>query len=290
MTSAGGEERVPVVRAVGWTVAYLGLGFGLMLGLFALLAPTLVGTNGRPGEVDPGALLLQTISGFAGFGIATLLVGFKALGLDWADLRWSPTAGAGNGFGRGMAIGGAAAAGAVLLSLPLGRAGFVTEAGSLGGYVRGLGASLLLLAPAALLEEVMFRGVGQVALARAIGRGWAVVALSTVFALLHVLNPNATPLGILNVGLAGVLLGFAFYMPGGIWTAWGAHLGWNGALTAFDAPVSGMPFHIPMFDYLPGGPSWLTGGRFGPEGGLLASGMIAAAIVMARRWAGKELA
>jgi membrane protease YdiL (CAAX protease family) len=160
----------------------------------------------------------------------------------------------------------------------------------LGGYARSLGASLLLLAPAALLEEIMFRGVGQVALARAIGRGWAVVTLAALFALVHILNPNATPLGILNVGLAGVLLGFAFYMPGGIWTAWGAHLGWNGALTAFDAPVSGMPFHIPMFDYVPGGPTWLTGGQFGPEGGLLASGMIAMAIVVARRWAGKELA
>ena len=278
------------MRAVAWTVTYLGLGFGLMLGLFALLAPVLVGPNGRPGEINPGALLLQTFCGFVGFGVATLLIGFKALRLGWDDLRWSPTAGAGAGFARGMAVGVAAASGAILLSLPLGQAGFVAESGSFGGYLRGLGASLLVLAPAALLEEIMFRGVGQVALARAIGRGWAVVALSAVFALVHMLNPNASALGILNVGLAGVLLGFAFYMPGGIWTAWGAHLGWNGALTAFDAPVSGMPFRIPLFDYVPGGPTWLTGGRFGPEGGLLASGMIAVAIVMSRRWAGKELA
>lgn len=286
----GEQGKLPVVRGIAWTVTYLGLGFGLMLGLFTLLAPMLLGPTRRPGEIEPGALLLQTVCGFAGFGVATALVGFKALGLRWHDLRWSPTSGAGTGFGRGLAIGAVAASGTILLSLLLGHAGFVAEQGSLGGYLTGLGASLLLLAPAALLEEVIFRGVGQVALARAVGRRGAVIGLSVVFALAHTLNPNASGLGILNVGLAGVLLGFVFYMPGGIWTAWGAHIGWNGALSAFDAPVSGMPFRIPLFDYQAGGPTWLTGGAFGPEGGVLASGMIVLAIMMARRWAGKELA
>ena len=286
----GERGKLPVVRGVAWTVSYLGLGFGLMLGLFTLLAPILLGPTRRPGEIEPGALLLQTLCGFAAFGVATALVGFKALRLGWRDLRWSPATGAGGGFARGLAIGAAAASGTILLSLVLGHAAFVREQGSLAGYLAGLGASLLLLAPAALLEEVVFRGVGQVALAQAIGRRWAVIALSVVFALAHTLNPNATPLGILNVGLAGVLLGFVFYMPGGIWAAWGAHIGWNGALTAFDAPVSGMPFRIPLFDYQAGGPAWLTGGGFGPEGGVLASSMIVLTIMMARRWAGKELA
>ena len=286
----GERAKLPVVRGAAWTVSYLGLGFGLMLGLFALLAPILLGPTRRPGEMEPGALLLQTLCGFAGFSVATALVGFKALRLGWRDLRWSPTTGAAGGFARGLAIGAAAASGTILLSLVVGHAGFVREQGSLAGYLAGLGASLLLLAPAALLEEVVFRGVGQVALARSIGRRWAVIVLSALFALAHTLNPNATALGMLNVGLAGVLLGFVFYMPGGIWAAWGAHVGWNGALTAFDAPVSGMPFRIPLFDYQAGGPDWLTGGGFGPEGGILASGAIVVAITMARRWAGKELA
>ena len=56
-----------------------------------------------------------------------------------------------------------------------------------------------------------------------------------------------------------------------MWTAFGAHLGWNATLAALAAPVSGLPFDIPYIDYRMGGPAWLTGGAFGPEGGLLAT-------------------
>jgi membrane protease YdiL (CAAX protease family) len=51
--------------------------------------------------------------------------------------------------------------------------------------------------------------------------------MSLIFGLAHGLNPEVTPLAIGNVALAGVFLSLAFYAPGGIWTAWGAHLGWN---------------------------------------------------------------
>ena len=148
----------------------------------------------------------------------------------------------------------------------------------------------MLLAPAALLEEMMFRGVGQVVLARPLGRVRAVVLLSALFSMAHFLNPNGTLLGMFNILLAGVFLGFAFYLPGGIWTAWGAHLGWNATLAALDAPVSGLPFEIPFIDYSPGGPQWLTGGSFGPEGGLLATATIGIGIALTARWMRKEQA
>ena len=32
----------------------------------------------------------------------------------------------------------------------------------------------------------------------------------------------------------GILLGVAFYFPGGLWTAFGVHLGWNVTLAALD--------------------------------------------------------
>ena len=93
-----------------------------------------------------------------------------------------------------------------------------------------------------------------------------------IFALFHGLNPGITPLGLGNIALAGIFLGVAFYAPGGLWTAFGAHLGWNATLAALDAPVSGLPFSIPLIDYRAGDPVWLSGGHFGPEGGLLATG------------------
>jgi hypothetical protein len=90
-----------------------------------------------------------------------------------------------------------------------------------------------------------------------------------------------------NIALAGIFLGVAFYAPGGIWTAFGAHLGWNTTLAALDAPVSGLPFNIPFLDYEPGHPVWLSGGRFGPEGGLMAMVAITLALLVALRWARK---
>ena len=134
----------------------------------------------------------------------------------------------------------------------------------------------------------MFRGLPLVLLAAVTGRGTAVVAVAVAFALAHISNPNVTALGLGNIALAGVLLGLAFYAPGGIWTATGVHLGWNALLACLDTPVSGVPFRIPLLDYRPGGPVWLTGGGFGPEGGLAATLAMTLGIVLARRWAGKE--
>ena len=135
----------------------------------------------------------------------------------------------------------------------------------------------------------MFRGLPLVLLAAATGRGTAVVAVAIAFALAHISNPNATALGLGNIALAGILLGLAFYAPGGIWTATGVHLGWNALLACLDTPVSGVPFRIPLLDYRPGGPAWLTGGGFGPEGGLAATVALTLGIVLARRWAGRNV-
>ena len=140
-------------------------------------------------------------------------------------------------------------------------------------------------APIALLVMLP---VPLVTLARTFGRGTAIVLVAVAFALVHLANPNVTALAIGNIALAGVFLGLAFYAPGGIWTACGAHLGWNGVLAALDAPVSGVPFRIPFIDYDPGSPAWLTGGAFGPEGGLASTLALTIAVLVARRWAGKD--
>jgi hypothetical protein len=146
-----------------------------------------------------------------------------------------------------------------------------------------MGLTVLVLAPAALSEEIMFRGVPQVLLAGVWGRIAALLVTSAAFALAHLFNPNLTHLAVGNIWIAGLFLGAAFYLPGGIWTSFGAHLGWNATLAACDAPVSGLPFAIPWLDYQPGGPAWLTGGAFGPEGGLIATLSIALALAWAAR-------
>lgn len=74
------------------------------------------------------------------------------------------------------------------------------------------------------------------------------------------------------MALAGVWLACAFFSPGAMPLAWGAHFGWNATLAlAFDAPVSGYAFAVPGIDYRPGTHAWVDGGAFGPEGGVAAT-------------------
>jgi membrane protease YdiL (CAAX protease family) len=274
---------------VGWTVAFLAAGLGLTIAFVTILF-RLTGVIPVPQHPTVTDLLLQTAAGLLGYGIVTLLLGVKLLHLSGEDLRWAPLSRAGRGFVLGLVVGAVPAIVAIGLSLPLGGAALLPDAGGPGLYFRQVGLTFLVLAPAALFEELVFRGVGQVLLAKAVGRIPAMVLLSVLFALAHIKNDNVTTLGLTNIALAGIFLGLAFYAPGGIWTAWGAHLGWNTTLAAFDAPVSGLPFSIPLINYQPGGPSWLTGGSFGPEGGILASVALVMMTAAVWNWTRKETA
>jgi membrane protease YdiL (CAAX protease family) len=203
-------------------------------------------------------------------------------GLAPEDLRWK---GSGPAW-RGPLV--AFVVGAVLIGLvmalgALAGARWTPDQGTMAAYLGRVGFILLMLAPAALAEEVVFRGLPLILLDRTVGRGVAIGLTALLFALAHSPNTGVTTLGIGNICVAGILLGVLLFAPGGIWTATGLHLGWNWALAALDAPVSGTDFKIPFIDYLPGQTTWLTGGQFGPEGGLMASAVLALATVVAAK-------
>ncbi|MFL5404120.1 MAG: CPBP family intramembrane glutamic endopeptidase [Gemmatimonadales bacterium] len=235
-----------------------------------------------------GLALLQGVGLLAAFALATWVVGVKVLRLNLRDLRWRAPLGAARGFGVGLVFGILPAAVAMLLGVVAGGAAWIPDGGSLAQYWGRIGLILVMLAPAALAEEVIFRGVPLVLLSRVLGRPAALVLLSIGFALAHVTNPDVTARALGNITLAGILLSLAFFSPGGMWAAFGAHLGWNMTLAALGAPVSGLPFDIPFVDYTMGGPAWLTGGAFGPEGGLLSTLAISSAIVLAAHWVRKH--
>lgn len=98
----------------------------------------------------------------------------------------------------------------------------------------------------------------------------AVVVTSTTFGLMHLGNPNATWIGALGTGLAGVFLAYGLIASGQLWLPIGIHIGWNffeGPILGF--PVSGLNDFIPMVRLEILGPEWLTGGAFGPEAGAI---------------------
>lgn len=280
-----GPGRLPLSKAIGWSIAFLLLGIGASGTLISAWVLAMYGdlAAGLTELVKPGPV--QTIvagsSQLLGFAFATWVIGFRALGLSRTDLRWCQPKIGGPGLALGLALGACAAATALLAAVLVANSHWSRDSGGLAEYLEQVVKTSLVLAPAALSEEVIFRGMPLVLLAAAIGRGTALVVVAgLVFALFHGWNPGITPLGLGNIALAGIFLGVAFYAPGGLWTAFGAHLGWNATLAALDAPVSGLPFSIPFIDYRAGDPVWLSGGRFGPEGGLLATVSITVALLV----------
>jgi len=282
-----------VLLAIVLTIAFGLIGFTistlLIVGYVALTSSDV--PAGLRALQMPGAAqtLVQGTAQLVGFLLATVMISRWTLGWSFRDLRWTRGPVAITGALRGLALGAGAAVFAIGAAVLLRSAFWSSDEGGFGDYVSQVGKTTAVLAPAALSEEVMFRGLPLVLLANVLGRTPALVLVAAgVFSLLHGLNPNITALGFLNIALAGLLLGVVFYTPGGIWAAWGAHLGWNAALAALDAPVSGMPFRIPLLDYHAGDPTWLSGGPFGPEGGVLATVALIAALFVAARWSREQ--
>ena len=281
----------PVLRAIGAIVAFYLLGFLLVtLCLIPFAGRLTRGASAQELAAHPTPLfvLVQGVGLLVAFGLATWVVGVRALGLDASALRWRVRLGPLRGIAAGLALGILPAAVAMMLGAFTTGAGWLRDAGSLGDWLAQSAKTVLILAPAALSEELMFRGLPMVVAARAIGRGRAIVLLSVIFAVAHIRNPDVTTAGLGNIALAGIWLSLAFFSPGGMWTAFGAHLGWNATLATLAAPVSGLPFDIPSIDYRMGHPAWLTGGAFGPEGGLLATLTLTVTVVLLAQWLRKE--
>jgi membrane protease YdiL (CAAX protease family) len=266
--SAAAGATIPLAprKAIGWSIAFLASGVILSVVVFAALTAGLA-----PGDDLLVTALVQALAMLLAFGAMTWLIGLRGAGLTPASLRWAPAGVGIRGFVVGLLVAAVTAGLALGAGVFAGGADWSLDGGTPGHWLAVVGATGAVLLPAALAEEIVFRGVPLVLVAGVLGRWRAAVLLSVLFALAHLLNPGVTGLALLNIALPGVFLSACFYLPGGLWTATGAHLGWNLTLAALAAPVSGLPLAMPWIDYAPGGPDWVTGGSFGPEGGLLAT-------------------
>lgn len=172
----------------------------------------------------------------------------------------------------GLKLGGILIGLTVILLVLSGSAAFAPDAGTLVSYAGFLGWTLLFFGLAAAFEEVIFRGYPFQALVEWVGAWPAIVIASAIFALLHGQNPSVTPLALVNIFIAGVLLSIAYLRTRSLWFATGVHVGWNWTMsTLLDFPVSGLGFDTPLYSAVPEGPAWWTGGAFGPEAGLAGS-------------------
>jgi membrane protease YdiL (CAAX protease family) len=116
------------------------------------------------------------------------------------------------------------------------------------------------------------------------GRRWLAAGLvanagqAVGFAVLHARNPHVTPLALVNIGLAGAVIGWLFWSGGSLAGAWAFHSFWNWGLSALGLPVSGMALGTPLVSAgLTGaGRPLLSGGAFGPEGSAVTTLALAA--------------
>ncbi|MBW3629394.1 MAG: CPBP family intramembrane metalloprotease [Gemmatimonadetes bacterium] len=178
----------------------------------------------------------------------------------------------------GFVLGSALIAAATILLLLSGTATFVPDTGTAGEYVRTLAWTFAFFSIAAAAEEVLFRGYAFQALVEAIGVWPTVLVTSALFAAVHLGNPEVDSIAVVNIFLAGVLLGFAYLRTRSLWFATALHSGWNWTMAAaLGFPVSGLVLlDTPLYDAVETGADWWTGGGFGPEAGLAGTLVIVA--------------
>ena len=206
----------------------------------------------------------------------------------WAAIRFDLTALRLRSIVVGALLGAAAVALPSLLLVGIGWLRVVPGvAGS--SIMAGLSA-IVFLAPAALWEELMFRGYAFTVLSEWLHPAVALGLTSLVFGLVHLQNSGASIPSISVVVLAGVFLGSVLLVTRSLYAAFAAHLAWNWTLAAgLHAAVSGIPFAAPDYQMIDAGPDWATGGVWGPEGGVPAAlGLTAATIYLYLRRSRRE--
>jgi membrane protease YdiL (CAAX protease family) len=278
--SGGADGRTPGAGVWIDTIRRL-LAFA---GLYLVLTLPLQLWNGQHGPASRARLFVGAAATLAAAVAAGAVMlrghGRRAGALGFAWTRASP-----GEIGRGLAIGVATTALAVALMFAARAVHYEPEPGGPAGLVRVLFQDTGLLAVAAAAEEALFRGYPFQLVARAYGPTAAVLLTSAGFALAHAANPHVTGLALANIFLAGVLLAVAYLRTRSLWFATALHLGWNWTLAVLaDLPTSGLEMDTPLYQPVVAGPSWLTGGSFGPEGGLVVTVAALLAILVVARW------
>jgi hypothetical protein len=120
-------------------------------------------------------------------------------------------------------------------------------------------------------EETLTRGFLLPIFGVRLGPAWGILISSLLFAALHLLNDNLGWIALLNLFLFGVFASLYAIREGGLWGVFAIHSIWNWAQgNIFGLEVSGEDFGATtIFNLKETGPDLITGGLFGPEGGLI---------------------
>lgn len=195
--------------------------------------------------------------------------------------------------GRDFALG--VAGGAVLVALVAvavwGFDGFHwvrSPEGTASSLVKSAGTMLAV----ALFEETLFHGYAFQRAVRGMGALWAQLLFATLFALAHPFGPgmdgSAVAVAMLNIFLAGWMLGFCYLRTGRLALPVGVHMGWNWMQGTLGFGVSGNASHGLWTPVFHGRPVWLTGGEYGLEASALGLVVLGVTVLCLARWKGSR--
>jgi uncharacterized protein len=137
---------------------------------------------------------------------------------------------------------------------------------------------------AAIMEEVLFRGIIFRITESSLGSYWALAISALIFGAAHLANPNSTLIAAMGIAIqAGLLLGAAYIYSRNLWLPIALHFAWDFTQSGiFGATMSGNAITKSWLTTKIQGPSFISGGSFGPEGSVQATVFcaIAALILM----------
>jgi hypothetical protein len=123
----------------------------------------------------------------------------------------------------------------------------------------------------AIHEEVVFRGYILNNLMKSMNKYVALAISAALFTLVHGINPNINFVAVVNLMLAGFVLGASYIHTRNLWLPIFFHLSWNyflGPIYGFE--VSGLEFKTTIVQEVVGS-DLITGGKFGFEGSIILS-------------------
>lgn len=138
-------------------------------------------------------------------------------------------------------------------------------------------------------EEIMFRGYMIPRLTSKYNKIFAVIFSSFLFAVFHGANIGFTPLAGINLFLIAVMFALIYLLTDSIWITCAAHTAWNfcqGSLYGLEVSGSTSGASVIASSYTSKARAFMTGGAFGPEGGLAVTivTLVAMTIVIFLMW------
>jgi len=257
--------------AVGKVLGFFGFTFVL-----AWLAVRAAHAVTRSASVVEGAL---AVAALAASWAGTRLEGRPLASIGFADRAPARS------FGAGLVLGTMVVAGSAAIFACLGW--YTARLALAEPFAPWLVAAVVLSALVALFEETLFRGYALQTVAEGFGRPSAIIVTGVLFGALHLVNPTpgmATWLRLVGCGCVaayGMVAAFARLATGALWLPMGMHFAWNLLEQfVFGFSDSGVASDGALLRATVTGPVVLTGGAYGPEGGLVMLVLAGAAVAI----------